>query len=223
MCERKKFGTKGFNMMYPFSLGDLRDSSIVLNNYMEGAGGSGKIPWDDLRYIFTSLVDYYISEGMRPDQVADNVYGDPELDWVVLTSANIINVRDEWPLDSREIYEFAYNKYGNDLNQIRHYETKEVKDSSDRLILPKGKIVDSGFTIPDPSSPTATLNPVGGVTNYEYESKLNDAKRSIYIISPDYLQVFLNDMKDIMRYTDSSQFIDVDLIQTENTRNTDPN
>ena len=178
---------------------------------------------DDLRYIFTSLIDYYITEGMRPDQVADNVYGDPELDWVVLTSANIINVRDEWPLDSREIYEFAYNKYGNDLNQIRHYETKEVKDSSDRLILPKGKIVDSGFTIPDPSSPTATLNPVGGVTNYEYESKLNDAKRSIYIISPDYLQVFLNDMKDIMRYTDSSQFIDIDLIQTENTRNTDPN
>ena len=178
---------------------------------------------DDLKYVFTSLVDYYISEGMRPDQVADNVYGDPELDWVVLTSANIINVRDEWPLDSREIYEFAYNKYGNDLNQIRHYETKEVKDSSDRLILPKGKIVDSGFTIPDPSSPTATLNPVGGVTNYEYESKLNDAKRSIYIISPDYLQVFLNDMKDIMRYTDSSQFIDIDLIQTENTRNTDPN
>ena len=158
---------------------------------------------DDLKYVFTSLVDYYISEGMRPDQVADNVYGDPELDWVVLTSANIINVRDEWPLDSREMYEFASNKYGNDLNQIRHYETKEVKDSSGRLILPKGKVVDSGFTIPDPSSPTATLNPVGGVTNYEYESKLNDAKRSIYIISPDYLQVFLNDMKDIMRYTDS--------------------
>ena len=178
---------------------------------------------DDLKYVFTSLVDYYIGDGIRPDQVADNIYGDPELDWVVLTSANIINVRDEWPLDSREMYEFASNKYGNDLNQIRHYETKEVKDSSGRLILPKGKVVDSGFTIPDPSSPTATLNPVGGVTNYEYESKLNDAKRSIYIISPDYLQVFLNDMKDIMRYTDSSQFIDVDLIQTENTRNTDPN
>ena len=160
---------------------------------------------------------------MRPDQVADNVYGDPELDWVVLTSANIINVRDEWPLDSREMYEFASNKYGNDLNQIRHYETKEVKDSSGRLILPKGKVVDSGFTIPDPSSPTATLNPVGGVTNYEYESKLNDAKRSIYIITPNYLQVFLNDMKDIMRYGDSSQFVNTNLIQTENTRNTDPN
>ena len=178
---------------------------------------------DDLKYVFTSLVDYYIGDGIRPDQVADNIYGDPELDWVVLTSANIINVRDEWPLNSYEIYNYALNKYGNDLNQIRHYETTEVKDSSGRLILPKGKVVDSGFTIPDPSSSTATLNPVGGVTNYEYESKLNDEKRSIYIISPGYLQVFLNDMKDIMRYTDSSQFVDVDLIQTENTRNTDPN
>ena len=178
---------------------------------------------DDLKYVFTSLVDYYIGDGIRPDQVADNIYGDPELDWVVLTSANIINVRDEWPLDSGEMYNYALNKYGNDLNQIRHYETTEVKDSSGRLILPKGKVVDSGFTIPDPSSSTATLNPVGGVTNYEYESKLNDEKRSIYIISPNYLQVFLNDMKDIMRYKDSSQFVNINLIQTENTRNTDPN
>ena len=178
---------------------------------------------DDLKYVFTSLVDYYIRDGIRPDQVADAIYGDPELDWVVLTSANIINVRDEWPLDSYEIYNYSLNKYGNDLNQIRHYETTEVKDSSGRLILPKGKVVDSGFTIPDPSSSTATLNPVGGVTNYEYENKLNDEKRSIYILSPNYLQVFLNDMKDIMRYKDSSQFVNINLIQTENTRNTDPN
>jgi len=178
---------------------------------------------DDLKYNFTSLIDYYIRDGVRPDQVADEIYGDPELDWVVLTSANIINVRDEWPLDSYEIYNYSLNKYGNDLNQIRHYETTEVKDSSDRLILPQGKVVDSGFTIPDPSSPTATLNPVAGVTNYEYETKLNDEKRSIYIITPEYLQVFLNDMRDIMRYTDSSQFINTSLIKTENTRNTDPN
>ena len=109
------------------------------------------------------------------------------------------------------------------MNQLRYYETTEVKDSSGRLILPKGKVVDDNFTIPDPSSPTATLNPVSGVTNYEYETILNDAKRSIYIIAPSYLQIFLNDMKDIMRYTDSSQFVNTNLIKTENTRNTDPN
>ena len=178
---------------------------------------------DDLQYIFTSLVNYYIRDGVRPDQVAESVYGDEGLDWVVLTSANIINVRDQWPLDSREIYNYAEIKYGKDLNQIRHYVTTEVKDANGRLILPKGKVVDEGFTIPDPSSSTATLNPVSGVTYYEYETNLNDQKREIYILDSSYLGMFLKDMRTIMRYKDSSQFIDTDLIQTENTRNTDPN
>ncbi len=35
MIERRKFGPKGWNMHYPFNMGDLRDSSIVLQNYME--------------------------------------------------------------------------------------------------------------------------------------------------------------------------------------------
>jgi len=54
MIERKKFGPKGFNMMYPFSLGDLRDSAVCLSNYMENA--SSKIPWADLRYIFGQIM-----------------------------------------------------------------------------------------------------------------------------------------------------------------------
>ena len=101
--------------------------------------------------------------------------------------------------------------------------TTEVKDANGRLILPKGKVVDEGFTIPDPSSSTATLNPVSGVTYYEYETNLNDQKREIYILDSSYLGMFLKDMRTIMRYKDSSQFIDIDLIKTENTRNTDPN
>ena len=178
---------------------------------------------DDLSYIFTSLIKYYIRDGFRPDRVAEEIYGDAGLDWVIITSANIINIRDQWPLDSREMYNYASNKYGNDLNQIRHYVTTEVKDSSGRLVFPKGKVVDAGFTIPDPASSTATINPVAGVTNYEYETGLIDAKRDIYILDPKYLGIFLKDMRTIMRYKDSSQFIKTDLIRTENTRNTDPN
>jgi len=56
MCERRKFGTKGWNRFYPFSMGDLRDSAIVVQNYMEGNAGSGKIPWDDLRYLFGEIM-----------------------------------------------------------------------------------------------------------------------------------------------------------------------
>jgi dynein heavy chain len=53
LLERKRFGSKGYNMMYPFSLGDLRDSTIVLQNYMENA--PSKIPWADLRYLFGEI------------------------------------------------------------------------------------------------------------------------------------------------------------------------
>merc|ERR1711981_431980 len=49
MLERKKFGPMGFNMMYPFATGDLRDSASILYNYLEN-NSSGKVPWDDLRY-----------------------------------------------------------------------------------------------------------------------------------------------------------------------------
>jgi dynein heavy chain len=54
LLERKKFGPKGFNMMYPFGIGDLRDSAVCLSNYMENAGS--KIPWEDLRYIFGQIM-----------------------------------------------------------------------------------------------------------------------------------------------------------------------
>jgi dynein heavy chain len=56
MIERRKFGPKGWNMHYPFNMGDLRDSAIVLQNYMESNASSGKIPWDDLRYIFGEIM-----------------------------------------------------------------------------------------------------------------------------------------------------------------------
>lgn len=54
MLERRKFGPKGWNRGYPFSAGDLRDSSIVLNNYL--TLNPGKVPWDDLRYIFGEIM-----------------------------------------------------------------------------------------------------------------------------------------------------------------------
>tara|TARA_B100000161_G_scaffold259882_1_gene226282 strand:+ start:1623 stop:2273 length:651 start_codon:yes stop_codon:yes gene_type:complete len=178
---------------------------------------------DDLKGSVTYLTNYYVRDGFRPDQVAEDLYGSSNLDWVVLHTAGIVNVRDEWPLTSKEIYDYSSNKYGNDLNQIRYYVTTEVKDSNGKVYLPKGKVVDSDFTIPDPTSSVATLNPVGGVTNYEHESNLNEDKRNITVLRPSYLELFLGDMRRIMRYSKSSQYVNNRIVKTENTRNTDPN
>jgi len=178
---------------------------------------------DDLSNVFTLFNKYEIPEGSRPDLVAEEFYGNAELDWVVLLTAGIINVRDEWPLSNYNLYRYAENLYGIDgLNDVRYYETKEVKDSSGRLILPKEKVVDSNFTIPDPDDYRATLNPVRPVTNWEYEIRKNNQKSSIYLLRREYLQQFLNDMREIMTYDLSSEYVSEDLIRTENTRITIP-
>jgi len=177
---------------------------------------------DDLHNVFTIFNKYQIEEGARPDTVAQEIYGSSQYDWVVLVGANIINVRNEWPLSDRDIYRYSEELYGNDLNQIHHYETTEVKDSNGRLILPKGKVVDSNFTIPKPNFPTQTINPVTGISNYEYEVIKNDKKRSIYILKPSYLQQAINDIKKAMTYDRSSQYVNDKLIKTQNTRVSNP-
>ena len=172
---------------------------------------------DDLQNNFTVFEKYEIPMGLRPDTVAEELYGSDELDWVVLTVAGILNVRNEWPLSDRDLYDYSLDKYGESLNSTRFFETKETKDSNGRLILPKGKVVDSNFTIPKPGEPNATINPVVGISNYEYETRINDEKRNIFVLREEYLQQFLNDMRELMTYDESSEFIDERTAQTENT------
>ena len=177
---------------------------------------------DDLQNVFTLFDKYQIQDGARPDTVAEELYGQADYDLVVLLTAGIVNVRNEWPLSDRDIYNYAEEIYGTQLNAVNNYETREVKDSQGRLILPAGKVVDPTFTIPDPNNYRITLNPVVGISNYEYEVRKNDKKRSIYILKKGYLQQYLNDIRRIMFYDKSSQYVDKTLIRTENTRVTMP-
>ena len=183
---------------------------------------------DDLQNVFTLFNKYEIVEGARPDIVAEEFYGNADLDWVVLMTAGIINVRDEWPLSNYHLYRYVENKYGvENLSNIHHYETIEIKDSKDRLILPAGKDVNEDFTLnySDGGSKVSLSggNVRQGVTNWEYETRKNNEKSSIYLLKRGYLQQFLNDMREIMTYGLSSQYINESLIRTENTKVTIPN
>ena len=174
---------------------------------------------DDLKNVFSVFNKYEINDGDRPDNVAKELYGKSSFDWVVLLTANIVNVRDEWPLSSKELYDFTVSKYGlTKINEVRHHETTEVKNNRGIVILPKGKVVDDDFKIPNPENINAELNPVRGVTYYEYESILNEEKRNIDVLRSEYLQQFLNDIRNEMIYKRSSQFVNDKLAKTENTR-----
>ena len=178
---------------------------------------------DDLQNVFTIFNKYEIVEGARPDTVAEEIYGDAELDWVVLMTAGIINVRDEWPLSNYRLYQYVEHKYGIlEINEIRYYETKEIKDSNNKLILPAGKIVDEDFVL-NYSDNGSKVSLSGsevrrGISNWEYETIQNNKKSSIYLLKRGYLQQFLNDMREIMIYGISSEYVNESLIRTENTK-----
>ena len=180
---------------------------------------------DDALSIKTAYLfdKYIIEEGERPDTVASKIYGNSNLDWLVIFSAGIIHQRHEWPLSSKELYDYALDKYGDELNAIRYYRTTEVKDSNGRLMLPAGKVVDKGFTIANPSNRSATINPVSAITNYEYESELNDAKKSIDLIKPDLKIRITQELSQMLKYKEgSSQFVNSFLARTENVRKKSP-
>tara|TARA_R100000322_G_scaffold5409_2_gene4108 strand:- start:341 stop:1006 length:666 start_codon:yes stop_codon:yes gene_type:complete len=183
---------------------------------------------DDLQNVFTLFDKYEIPDGFRPENVAEEFYGNDELDWVVILTAGIVNIRNEWPLNSRDIFDYSFEKYGDDLNATRFFETKEVKNSSGTILLNKGVVVDSDFEFNYYEDTTNKyINVKGtsvrtGISNYEYETRLNDEKRSIFLLKPGYLQQFINDFRDIMIYGQSSQAINDNLIKTENTNITMP-
>lgn len=195
----------------------------------------------DFENVYTAFNVYTIQEDTRPDQVADELYGSPDLDWVVLISAGITNVRNEWPISNRQLSEYAEDVYGAEINSVKFYETKEIKDSKGRIIVPAGEVVDRNYKLPKPTTddlPTQSyvkyydestnsyetvLNITVSVTNLEYETKKNDLKREIIILKRGYLEMFLNDMRTEMKYRPlASQYVTEYLKKGENLRITSP-
>ena len=174
--------------------------------------------------IFSSVstFDYYnIQENMRPDTVARVIYDDPDLDWIVLITNNITNVRDQWPLSNNDLHEMMLDKYGSyeALEDVHHYETTLILDEDNRTILAEGLEVDKDFQYSYyATNSTITTNPVVPVTNYQYESKRNDEKRKIVLLKPTMVGVFISDMKNMMKYKKTSSYINRNLKESYNPR-----
>ena len=169
----------------------------------------GKIR-EDLFSDLTIFEKYSILGDDRPDNVANEIYGDPTLDWVVLLSNNIVNIYNEWPLSQQAFETYVLDKYKTlaKLDEVHHYESNEVKDSSGVIIFPKGVRVSAAQSVSyfEPlSDEQVTVNPVSkAITNYQYEQSVNDKKRRIFLIKPIYLNVVFDDLEDMMQYKEGS-------------------
>ena len=189
-----------------------------------------------------------IKDGDRPDTIAEYLYGDSTLDYIVILVAGITNINHEWPLQDYQVYDYALEKYGSEaeMNAIKYYETFEIKDDQGRQILPPNLIVDIDFKLYGSSTQFGTnrynlISQAGNrqlddkteytvatdkiaraVTNLEYEYTYNEKKREIDVLKNGYVQTFINDLRDILKYDRSSKYVSSSLVTTENTNVVNP-
>jgi hypothetical protein len=202
------------------------DNSISEYTKTKNLFTRGKIREDifgDLAY-FTR---YEIVGDERPDNIALKVYNDETLDWVVMLSNNILNLYDEWPLTQESFDSYLIEKYGSYsmLNATHHYETKEIRDSLGKLILKSGLIVPKNFILEyyDPGklqiSSISGFNVYNKISNYEYEERLENNKRNIFLLKENYLSLILDDVETKLKYKKgSTQYIGPTLKRVDNIR-----
>lgn len=178
---------------------------------------------EDLFNELSYFTKYKIIGDERPDQVAYKIYGTQDYDWIVLLSNNILNVQSEWPLSDESFNNYMIDKYGSEDNfyTVHHYVTKEIKDSIGRIIVRPGLEVPSDYSISyyDSGVQIETTDTTVAVTNYEYESNIQDEVRNIYLIKPNYLNLVIQDIDSIMSVKPgSTQYVSDDLSQGDNIR-----
>ena len=134
--------------------------------------------------INASYYDTYdVKEGETPEMIADKLYDDPELHWVILLLNDITDRYHQWPKNQNQFLAYVNDKYSN-IDSTHHYEISQV--SGDTTIK-----IDIGTDNTD--YPTASI-----VTNYEYEEDLQDKKRKIRLLDPSYVEDFVAEFEKLM-------------------------
>ena len=177
---------------------------------------------DSINAIFSSAVKYIIKSGETPDKIAYDLLGDTEHYWTILLLNNITNTQTQWPYDDYELDKIIEDRYGNLADKIRHWETKEVKDSYGDIVLESGIIIEvfSNTTAQNASSytpswswtyaysrsddavseRTLTGSDLYPTTNREYEQQLNDLKREIWIPQPSSISMMESEIEELLEY-----------------------
>ena len=127
---------------------------------------------------------YDVKSGETPELIADKLYNDPELHWVVLMMNDITDRYHQWPLNENQFLAHINDKYSN-VDATHHYEISQT--SGDTTIK-----IDIGTDNTDHSGATA-------ITNYEYEVSQQDEMRKIRLLDPSYISAFVDEYKILMK------------------------
>ena len=154
--------------------------------------------------------EYYVKNGERPDQISYEMYGTEAFYWVILQVNDIVDYYNEWPLSQTELNEFILKKYDGveGAESIHHYETVETLDLNKNLVMPGGMVVPEDFQYFYPSDTANSVylstTPVG-ITNSDYEQRLNEKKSKIQIVQPKYIHDYVRETRLFAKGTDDQK------------------
>ena len=125
--------------------------------------------------------DYYnVQDGETPEMIAHKYYGDVNLHWTILVANDIVDYYEDWPMSVQKFEQFMFDKYDNP-QAIHHYEINQTSGETTTTI-------DVGMNTTDYPSATA-------ISNYTYEDRLQEQKRQIRLISPDFISQFVSEFE----------------------------
>ena len=126
---------------------------------------------------------YDVKEGETPEMIADKLYDDPELHWVILLMNNVTDRYHQWPMNNNQLLSYMHDKYTNQ-DATHHYEISQVSgDTSIKINIGSDNTDHSGAT---------------AITNYEYEEALQDELRQIRLLDPRYVESVVAEYEKLM-------------------------
>ena len=124
---------------------------------------------------------YRVQDGDTPEMTAYRLYGQTQYHWIVLLFNEIINSYYDWPLSRRDFEAFVSNKYV-DPYGIHHYEITQQSGDTTKKIKVESDVAGAV-----------------AVTNLEYEATLQEKKRQIKVLQPEFVEQFISEFKRLLK------------------------
>ena len=136
------------------------------------------------------LDTYNVKNGETPESIADKLYDDPELHWVVLMVNDITDRYHQWPMYEQQFNTYVSEKYS-DPDGVHHYEISQTSgDTSVKVEVYNNSALFSGDT--------DFYSSASIITNRQYEEREQDKKRQIKLLDPAFLDQFVEEYKVLM-------------------------
>jgi len=186
---------------YPRIAYDISGTNSVVPNYTVAVNLLIRNKLRDAVEADVSLYyPYTVPEGMRPDVLSYQYYGDTIYTWTIYLVNNIVDPYWEWPLSYKDFREYMTNKYGSiptAQSTIHHYEyiaraRAEATGTSDPV--PAYRLEIDYQTYTETAADEREI-----IYSYGYEDDLNEAKREIQMIDAAYIQTVQDEARGLFR------------------------